>query len=52
MKPSPRQAHQIAKDYKKVVEHLISEQYAKSEGDADNIIVGMSEEWYNQIISE
>ena len=52
MKPSPKQAHQIAKDYKRVVEHLISEQYAKTETDSDNIIVGMSEEWYNQIISE
>ena len=52
MKPSPKQAHQIAKDYKRVVEHLISEQYAKTESEADNIIVGMSEEWYNQIISE
>ena len=50
MKPSPRQAHQIAKDYKKVVEHLISEQYAKTEDDADNIIVGMSEEWYLSLI--
>ena len=51
MKPSPKQDHQIAKDYKRVVEHLISEQYAKTESDADNIIVGMSEEWYNMIIN-
>tara|TARA_B100000902_G_scaffold377142_1_gene409073 strand:- start:1310 stop:1468 length:159 start_codon:yes stop_codon:yes gene_type:complete len=52
MKPSPRQAQQIVKDYQKVVEHLISEQYAKSKDDADSIIEGMSEAWYNQIISE
>ncbi len=44
MKPSPRETQQAHQNYKKVSEHLIRE--------ADDIIKGMSEEWFNLIIEE
>tara|TARA_X000000368_G_C22657694_1_gene548230 strand:- start:326 stop:484 length:159 start_codon:yes stop_codon:yes gene_type:complete len=50
MKSTPRQIKEARKAYDKVVDHLVSEGYAKSKSDADNIIGGMSEEWYNMII--
>jgi hypothetical protein len=50
MKPSPKQAQEIVKNYEKVVEHLISEKYATDRDNADSIIEGMSEDWYNLII--
>jgi len=52
MKPTPKEAKVIHEHYEKVVEHLISERYAVDKEGADNIISGMSEEWYNLIISE
>ena len=50
MKQTPRQIKEARKAYDKVVDHLVSEGYAKSKLDADNIIGGMSEEWYSMII--
>jgi hypothetical protein len=51
MKPTPRETQEAYKNYEKVVEHLISEGYAEDKDAADNIIKGMSEEWFNLIIS-
>tara|TARA_B100001094_G_scaffold289997_1_gene307270 strand:+ start:149 stop:307 length:159 start_codon:yes stop_codon:yes gene_type:complete len=50
MKPTPREAKKIHEHYEKVVEHLIEENYATNKDGADQIISGMSEEWYNVII--
>tara|TARA_Y100000287_G_C14004809_1_gene249301 strand:- start:413 stop:571 length:159 start_codon:yes stop_codon:yes gene_type:complete len=50
MKPTPREAKQIHEHYEKVVKHLIDENYAADKDSADQIISGMSEEWYNVII--
>ena len=50
MKSSPRQVKEAKKAYERVVDHLVQEGDAKSKTDADNIIGGMSEEWYNMII--
>lgn len=53
MKPTPRQqSKEIQDNYEKVVDHLISEGYAEDKESADSIINGMSESWYNLIISE
>ena len=51
MKSTPRQVKEAKKSYEKVVDHLVSEGYAKSKTDADNIIGGMSEEWYSIIVN-
>jgi len=51
MKPTPRETQEAYKNYEKVVEHLISEGYAEDKDAADSIIKGMSEEWFNLIIS-
>ena len=50
MKSTPRQVKEAKKAYNKVVDHLVAEGYARTKTDADNIIGGMSEEWYNMII--
>lgn len=52
MKPSPRQTKEIHENYTKVVDHLISEGYAEDKESADHIITGMSEAWFNMIVSE
>jgi len=52
MKPTPKETQEIYKNYEKVVEHLIREGYAEDKDSADNIIKGMSESWFNIIISE
>ena len=51
MKSTPRQVKEAKKAYEKVVNHLVEEGYAKSKTDADNIIGGMSEEWYSIIVN-
>ena len=51
MKSTPRQVKEAKKAYEKVVNHLVEEGYAKNKIDADNIIGGMSEEWYSMIVS-
>ena len=50
MKRSPREIKEAAKAYDKVINHLIAEDYAKSKEDADQIISGMSEDWYYMIL--
>ena len=50
MQTTPRQIKEAKKAYDKVVNHLIAEGYAKTKTDADNIISGMSEDWYSLII--
>ena len=52
MKPSPRETQQAHQNYKKVSEHLIREGYAPDQESADDIIKGMSEEWFDLIIGE
>ena len=52
MKPTPREAKKIHEKYEKVVEHLINEGYADNAESADSIITGMSETWFNLIISD
>ena len=41
MKSTPRQVKEAKKTYEKVVDHLVTEGYAKDKIDADNIIGGM-----------
>jgi len=50
MKPTPKESKKIHENYEKVVEHLIEEKYTEDREGADNIIAGMSEEWFNLII--
>ena len=50
MKSTPRQVKEAKKAYERVVDHLVSKGYARTKTDADNIIGGMSEEWYHMII--
>jgi|TARA_A100001391_G_scaffold14378_1_gene8307 hypothetical protein len=52
MKPTPKQMQEVFKNYETVVDHLISEGYADDKESADDIIKGMSEQWYNLIISD
>ena len=52
MKPSPKQTQEAHQNYKKVSEHLIREGYTPNQESADDIIKGMSEEWFNLIIEE
>tara|TARA_Y100001970_G_scaffold74599_1_gene94513 strand:- start:952 stop:1110 length:159 start_codon:yes stop_codon:yes gene_type:complete len=51
MKPTPREAKEAYKNYERVVKHLLDEGYAEDQTSADNIISGMSEEWYSLILS-
>ena len=50
MKPTPKEAKKIHEHYEKVVEHLIVENYASDKEGADQIISGMSDEWYSLIV--
>ena len=52
MKPTPRETQQAHENYKKVSEHLIREGYAEDQESADNVIRGMSEDWFQLIINE
>jgi|TARA_X000000368_G_scaffold97539_1_gene74989 hypothetical protein len=51
MKPTPKETKEAYRNYEKVVKHLIEEGYAEDRSSADNIISGMSEEWYSLILS-
>ena len=51
MKSTPRQVKEAKKAYERVVDHLVQEGYARTKTDADNIIGGMSEEWYSIIVN-
>ena len=50
MKPTPKQYKEAYEKMEKISKYLISEGYAETPERADNIIMGMSEEWYNQIL--
>lgn len=52
MKPSPKKLKETKEIYHTVVEHLIEEGYATDSDSADNIIKGMSDEWFETIIVE
>ena len=52
MKPTPRETQQANENYKKVSEHLIREGYAEDQKSADNVIRGMSEEWFQLILND
>ena len=52
MKPTPRETQQAHDNYKKVSEHLIREGYAEDQESADNVIRGMSEEWFQLILND
>jgi len=49
MKPSPRKLKETKDIYEKVITHLIEEGYASDVESANNIINGMSEEWFKLI---
>ncbi len=42
----------IHEKYDLVVKHLVDEGYAEDQANADEIIKGMSDQWYEQIIAE
>lgn len=50
MKPTPKQYKEAYEKMEKISKYLISEGYAETPEMAENIIMGMSEEWYNQIL--
>ena len=50
MKPTPRESKVIHENYEKVVEYLISEQYAQDAVSSEKIISGMSQEWFDTIV--
>ena len=50
MKPTPKQHKEAVERVDYLQKYLMSEGYAENIESADNIIMGMSEEWYNQII--
>ena len=52
MKPTPRELQETYKTYESVVEHLISDGYADDKDAADKIIEGMSDTWFNLIITD
>ena len=50
MKPTPRQFKEAFERQEFITKYLISEGYAENEEMAKNVIMGMSEQWYNLII--
>tara|TARA_B100001094_G_scaffold205215_1_gene199157 strand:- start:240 stop:395 length:156 start_codon:yes stop_codon:yes gene_type:complete len=50
MKPTPKEHQEAVERRDKIVEHLIKEGYAENAESANNIIMGMSEQWYSIII--
>ena len=50
MKPTPRQFKEAFERQEFITKYLISEGYAENEESANQIILGMSEQWYNIII--
>ena len=52
MKPTPKEHHEALDRHARIVKHLIDEGYAENEESADKIIMGMSEQWYEQILND
>ena len=50
MKSTPREHKEALDRHAKLIKHLIDEGYAEDEESANNIIMGMSEQWYSIII--
>tara|TARA_R100001480_G_scaffold50572_1_gene63873 strand:- start:210 stop:365 length:156 start_codon:yes stop_codon:yes gene_type:complete len=50
MKSTPREHKEALDRHAKLIQHLIDEGYAENEESANNIIMGMSEQWYSLII--
>ncbi len=50
MKPTPKQYREAYERMEKLSNYLIREGYAETPEMAENIIMGMSEEWYNQVL--
>jgi len=52
MKPTPKEMQAIHEKYDVVVKHLIEEGYAEDQENADEIIKGMSNQWFDLITEE
>ncbi len=50
MKPTPKELQAIHEKYELVIKHLVDEGYAEDKENADEIVRGMSEQWFEQII--
>ena len=50
MKPTPKELQAIHEKYELVIKHLVDEGYAENKENADEIVRGMSEQWFEQII--
>jgi len=50
MKPTPREHKEALDRHSRLIKHLIDEGYAENEESANNIIMGMSEQWYSLIV--
>ena len=51
MKPTPRQYQEAVERQQKITDYLIKEGYAENPEMAGNIIMGMSEQWYELILN-
>ena len=52
MKPTPKQHKEAVERVDYLQKYLMSEGYAENIESADNIIMGMSEEWYELILKD
>ena len=50
MKPTPKELQAIHEKYELVIKHLVDEQDVEDKENADEIVRGMSEQWFEQII--
>ena len=50
MKPTPKQYKEAVDRHDYIEKYLIQEGYAENSDMAGNVIMGMSEEWYNLIL--
>jgi|TARA_X000000368_G_scaffold286617_1_gene227696 hypothetical protein len=50
MKPTPRQFKEAFERQEFITKYLIDEGYAENEEMAKNVIMGMSEQWYETIL--
>lgn len=50
MKLTPKEHKEAVERQQKIIEHLVDEGYAENEESANQIILGMSEQWFNLIV--
>ena len=50
MEPTPKEHADAVAKRDKIVDHLMKEGYAEDKENADEIVRGMSEQWFEQII--